>query len=1118
MAFPSDLEIEVAFNNDIDETEHAQTGWTSILPFVASFSGDLRGREYELDRTEAGTLSVTLDNSDGRFLPGSVQSPYYPYVKSDRRFRIRGKNMVHPNVARGGSRDRTFTGFLAPMPGVDSTASTQEVRAFDDPILISVNAEPNAGQGKEKLLDGVKTSKWTINTQAGWAQYQYAVSLRMQTYSLTIPAGNTNNNPKNWTLQGSNNGSSWTTIHTVTNNTWTEDYETQTFTITSPGFYSYYRLDITANIGNVASTQLAEWSITYADAATDLPTGNDDLTHFVSIVTPIGMATNQWHEFIGWYVPLEYGVRLSHSAYVWRYGGTEPTGLKYKVHLVYLDDEFQVVGSTEGIADPNFEVSTLPTTTTPTQIGFSHTPPSTAKYGMMTFAVWIGNTTNAGGLTYAITGVQSELPANLAPDISGYRDTFNWQIETEGTAGTVSSIATSSGTGSIVEQFSPAYTFGNTTTITTSLFTPTNNSLLVAMVAAGNGTGGAISLGTVSDSLGGTWTRKHYSYDSFAGLTEIWMRDVSTGASMSVTYDPGGSVASGLSMKVQVLTGAKPVAQQTGAMVCAAGGTSFTADITTTFPNSRIYGSFARAQTAVALVGNSNTTLYDQIQGSAGDVAAAFKSGQINTPQSVTMGFNNTDTAGQYITLVEVLAANQSAGDPTTASVLFTWGVDDKNSYITIPHLIPGEWYTATIEAKKYAGQPDVLFSGDEGETGTLITATSFTQYTVDFIAQQPEQELRFILQSTPSAAAGLEVRKLRVEIGENLSLSLPTTAIETGVTAWTRPKDIFEGWVERWPAIAGQNEMNITVVDRMKRLGDIELSNTLRESLIQDQPVLLMPLSDSMIDTPGRFSQLGSWAEEEGGPSYVDITASRGDVGVSTYTTATDDGPTGEASFKNSPASTALTGSGYFFAIPYSKDYVTPLPPVIIGPKPKPPPTSVKSKATYTKRWYATWSRSYDASGATRFDDSPYMYQGAISGGPSNQRSLAGFDYNNIRATLAGETEILEVYITVKNTHARWNKGLYVFVGSHNYSSKPSTWSGATVAERRWKKWVVENGSVTINAGTSFGNQLKAGTMKGVAIGPDSDPDNYGYFFGASHSARPYITIKYRKSIYTAF
>lgn len=1116
MAFPSDLEIEVAFNNDIDETDHAQTGWTSILPFVAAFSGDLRGRQYELSDADAGTLSVVLDNSDGRFLPGSVQSPYYPYVKSDRRFRVRGKNMVHPNVARGGGRDRSFTGFLDPMPGIDDPGfSTQAIIGFDDPVLITAIAEPNAGQGKEKAHDGVKTSMWTINTQAGWLQYQYGTQIQVKRYSLTIPAGNSTRNPDDWALCGSNNGSTWTPLHTVVGNTWSEDYETQEFTVTSPGLYYYYRLNITGNVGAVANTQLAELDLMIDDAAVDYPTGNKDLTHYLSVQVDAGLAINRWHEMAGWYVPLEYGVRLTHSAMIWRLAGTEPTGFKYKIHINYLDADFVNIGSTEGVADPNVEVSSLPTSTVPTQIAFSHTPPSGAKYGMVTFAMYIAGTTNAGTLTYGLTGIQSELPTNLAPDISGYRDTWNWQIETEGDEGTISSLSTSSTAGSITEATSPAFVSGNATTITTASFTPANNSLLVAMVGAGNGTGAAMSLGAVTDSLGGTWTRKTYDYDSFSGVGEVWMRDITTGASMTVTWNPGGTVASGLAMKVQVLTGAKTVANQTGAAACIGGTTAFTKSITTTAPNSRIYGSFGRAATAVTLAGNANTTIYGQIQGVSGDAAAAIKSDVIGTPQAVTMGFTNTDTAGQHLALFEVLALNQSAADPTTASVLFGWTADTTNAYITIPHLIPGEWYTATVDAKKYSGQPDLLMTGDEGETGTLVTATTFTQYTIDFLAQQPEQELRFILQSAGTVANGLELRKLKVEKGENLVLTLPTTALETGVTTWARPKDIFEGWVERWPAVAGNIEMTIVVVDRMKRLGDIELSNTLSEALIQDEPGLLMPLNDSMLDTPGRFSQLGSWADEEGGPSYVDISHTRGDLGGSNYTTATDDGPTGEASFKNNPSSSSISGNGYFFAIPFSPDYVAPLPSVTPKPKPQPKPVPKPdpgtTKSTYTKRWYATWSRSYEGGNGTRFDDSPYMYQGQFTGSPGIQKSLAGFDYNNIRASLAG-ADILEAHITIRNNHARWNKGLYAFVGSHNYTSKPSTWNGSNVRERRWKVWVTEGGSVTINGGTTFGNELKAGTSRGIGIGPDSDSDNYGFFYGASHSSRPYITVKYRK------
>jgi hypothetical protein len=405
-----------------------------------------------------------------------------------------------------------------------------------------------------------------------------------------------------------------------------------------------------------------------------------------------------------------------------------------------------------------------------------------------------------------------------------------------------------------------------------------------------------------------------------------------------------------------------------------------------------------------------------------------------------------------------------------------------------------------------------VLFSGNEGLTGALINTTSMTQYTTTFQAQQAEQEIRFILQGTPTATEGLRLRKLRVERGENLVLSLPTSATETGITVWTRPKDIFEGWVESWPAVAGSLTMSITAVDRMKRLGEVELSNTLREAMLSDSPALMLPLTDSMLDSPGRFSQLGYWADVEDGPTYVDISHSRGDLLTASYSTQTDDGPTEEASLVLVTASSTV---GYFLSVPYSRDFETPT--TVPPPKPKPRPAPTKPKPTqnpkyiYTKKWYATWSRSYEGNDSTRFDDSDYMYQGQFSGSPGNQKSLAGFDYKNMMATLDG-AEILECHITVKNDHARWNKGLYVFVGYHAYSSKPSTWSSGSVAERKWKKWVTEGGSATIDAGTAIGRGFREGTTRGISIGPESDSDNYGFFRGATQSGKPYITIKYRK------
>lgn len=1118
MAFPTDLEIEVAFNNDFSETDYAQSGWTSILPFVSSFSGDLRGREYELDRTEAGTVSVTLDNSDGRFLPGSVQSPYYPFVKANRRFRIRGKNMLHPNVARAGSRDHDMTGFINPDEHAELLTApfTTSAKAQDAVRIITASAS-TAGFEKEKANDGLASTMWKVSSGTGWLQYQLAVPVQITRYSLQIPAGNPNDNPDNWTLQGSNNGSSWTTIHTVTGNTWAEDYEIQEFTVTSPGFYLYYKLDITSNVGNTSTLQLTEWDINYDDAATDLQLLNQDLTHYIDItMAPADVyQLNTWLRTVSWFVPLEYGVRLSHSAHIWRIDGTEPTGMKAKFHVDYFDGNWNQVNPTERVG---YEW-VAPTSSTPTQIGFSHTPPASAKYGVASISFYYPSVPGAS-LTYAISGMQSELPANLAPDVSGYLDTFNWQMESEAdTPGTVSHVTTSGGAGTLTEQSSPAYVSGNTATVTTASFTPANNSLLIAMCSQGNGLNATIGLGTVTDSLGGTWTRVASDGPGAVptgSVSEIWIRDVVTGAAMTVTYNPGGSAASGTSLKVQVVTGARTVANQKGLTYSNQGQFAYESYATTSVNNSRIYGAFSNSDSVDPLVANANTTSYGSIVGSGGDTAGAFRNtgAVIPVPADIILGYsNNPNFTENRICMWECQAASVGDPDPTIAYLSVSWQPEDTNVFVSIPHLIPGEWYTATVEAKLVGVQPNVLFSGDEGETGALVNSTTFTQYTTTFQAQQPEQEVRFILQGTPTAGEGLQIRKLRVEHGENLSLSLPTTGTEAGYTTWARPKDIFEGWIERWPAIAGSLDMTVSAVDRLKRLGDIELANTLREAYLKDFPALVLPMTDSMLDTPGRFSQIGYWGDVDGGPTYVDISKTRGDIGTSTYTTQTDDGPTGEASLKLTPQSTSV---GYLLAIPYSKDFDTPGGGGTGSGGPKPPPAQPKptesTKYTYTKKWYATWSRSYEGDNSTRFDDSDYMYQGIAPGASlGNQKSLAGFDYKNIMATLKG-AEILECTVTVKNDHARWNKGLYVFVGLHGHTTKPGTWVGSGITERKWKKWVTEGGSATIDMGAGAGRGLRDGVWKGISIGPESDTDNYGYFRGAKQSGRPFITIKYRK------
>jgi hypothetical protein len=70
MASIPKVTVEVAFDGGPFSSSYS---WTDISDYVESFKVK-RGRNSELDRIETGTLSLTLDNSDGRFTPGKQKS------------------------------------------------------------------------------------------------------------------------------------------------------------------------------------------------------------------------------------------------------------------------------------------------------------------------------------------------------------------------------------------------------------------------------------------------------------------------------------------------------------------------------------------------------------------------------------------------------------------------------------------------------------------------------------------------------------------------------------------------------------------------------------------------------------------------------------------------------------------------------------------------------------------------------------------------------------------------------------------------------------------------------------------------------------------------------------
>jgi hypothetical protein len=205
-----------------------------------------------------------------------------------------------------------------------------------------------------------------------------------------------------------------------------------------------------------------------------------------------------------------------------------------------------------------------------------------------------------------------------------------------------------------------AYTSANAATVTTPSFTPADSTLLVVYCSMGNGTGGASSLGQVSDSVNGTtgWVRLAGDASATGGVAEIWARDIGTGASMTVTYDPGGAGASGLDIIAEWYSNARPVASQPGATATNGGTTAYTTTVTTTVSGSIVAGALGRATDAQTVTANGMTTKLGQVNGTSGDTAALFRSTSLTgITGTLVLGFTNPAAGANRMALAEILPA-----------------------------------------------------------------------------------------------------------------------------------------------------------------------------------------------------------------------------------------------------------------------------------------------------------------------------------------------------------------------------------------------------------------------------------------------------------------------------
>jgi hypothetical protein len=134
---------------------------------------------------------------------------------------------------------------------------------------------------------------------------------------------------------------------------------------------------------------------------------------------------------------------------------------------------------------------------------------------------------------------------------------------------------------------------------------------------------------------------------------------------------------------------------------------------------------------------------------------------------------------------------------------------------------------------------------------------------------------------------------------------------------------------------------------------------------------------------------------------------------------------------------------------------------------------------------------------------------------------SILHFDYTDIMAKLASATSIDSVLLTFTVGGRIADDGLDVNILSHTYTTIPPSLAGNLVGEIAAGRIFLGLGAkgnaapgatYTLELGSTFGGQLKAGTRRGVGIyGNGVGAAGRGFIYGYPNAARPKLTIKFK-------
>ena len=205
----------------------------------------------------------------------------------------------------------------------------------------SASSEFGASYAAWKAFDKSTGTKWNNSSgSTGWLQYQFGSAKTIASYTMQAYSTETTRAPNSWTLLGSNTGAfsgEQVTLDTRSGQTWSTS-EIKTFTISSPGSYTYYRINITADNG-AGTLAIAEVTLLNAASVNNLTVASTSiaLPAVPSKIIPVARVVHTDTQSAGTdyniYVSRDGGTTYS-SACTTHDWSTSPVD---SAHIVYCD-------------------------------------------------------------------------------------------------------------------------------------------------------------------------------------------------------------------------------------------------------------------------------------------------------------------------------------------------------------------------------------------------------------------------------------------------------------------------------------------------------------------------------------------------------------------------------------------------------------------------------------------------------------------------------------------------------------------------------------------------------------------------------------------------------------